>query len=472
MCDIHLQPNDATMTYKKLFVALLAVIAVALAIIPQPFMNEEQARTLGIVLLTLSLWATGLVPAYLASLIFIAVSLVLKLAPPNIVFSGFYSSAMWLVFSGFMIAAAVRGSGLSARLGAGIGNHLAHNHALVISGLFAIAILLAFVIPSSLGRFFLLSPIALALADRLGYAQGTKGHTAVALTTTLACHVPGFAVLPSNVPNLVLTGAAQTIYGIDLTYASYLLLHFPILGLLKSAIIVALILYFFPDTPKTLVAADKDQDEAGRNLGWRQWYVIAVLLITLGMWMTDTVHGINPAWVGICASIALIWPGIGPVSSAEFDKSVNFGVLLFVAGILAVGAVVNVTGLGVIIARGMEHVLPLSPGHDFVNFISLSVMAFVVGIVTILPGVPAVLTPMAKELSAITGFSVMAVLMTQVIGFSTILFPYQSAPLTVGMQISKEPVAKLLKITVPLTLITGFVLVPLDFLWWKLLGII
>ena len=62
------------------------------------------------------------------------------------------------------------------------------------------------------------------------------------------------------------------------------------------------------------------------------------------------------------------------------------------------------------------------------------------------------------------------VLMTQVVGFSTILFPYQSGPLIVGMQLCKEPLRELLKITVPLTLISLLVLMPLDYLWWWLTG--
>ncbi|MCG6308106.1 hypothetical protein K6U49_05685 [Vibrio alginolyticus] len=36
--------------------------------------------------------------------------------------------------------------------------------------------------------------------------------------------------------------------------------------------------------------------------------------------------------------------------------------------------------------------------------------------------------------------------------------------------LSKEPLSKLLKITLPLTAITVVVLMPLDFLWWQLLG--
>lgn len=87
-----------------------------------------------------------------------------------------------------------------------------------------------------------------------------------------------------------------------------------------------------------------------------------------------------------------------------------------------------------------------------------------------MPGVPTVLTPMAADLANATGFSLPAVLMTQVIGFSTVIFPYQAPPLILAMQLSQESLAHLLKVTLPLALITLLVLMPLDYLWWHLLG--
>lgn len=83
---------------------------------------------------------------------------------------------------------------------------------------------------------------------------------------------------------------------------------------------------------------------------------------------------------------------------------------------------------------------------------------------------PAVLTPLAPELAQTTGFSPNAVLMTQVIGFSTILFPYQVGPLIVAMGLAGESTRPLLKITLSLFVITLLILLPLDYLWWKLLG--
>jgi len=38
------------------------------------------------------------------------------------------------------------------------------------------------------------------------------------------------------------------------------------------------------------------------------------------------------------------------------------------------------------------------------------------------------------------------------------------------MQLAREPIMGLLRITVPLTLITWAILIPLDYLWWQALS--
>jgi di/tricarboxylate transporter len=59
--------------------------------------------------------------------------------------------------------------------------------------------------------------------------------------------------------------------------------------------------------------------------------------------------------------------------------------------------------------------------------------------------------------------------MMQVVGFSTIMLPYQAPPIVVGMQLSGEKLVDAAKICLVLACITIFLLLPLNFFWWKLL---
>ncbi|BEU05028.1 citrate transporter [Agarivorans sp. OAG1] len=460
---------DSNFSVKR--AALLLAFAAALWIMLFPFAGytDKFSYSAAVVIVTLALWSTGALPPFLAGLLFFALTTTFKLLPPDILFSGFGSTAVWLVVSGFVIGAAITSSGLGNKLALSIAPHIMSSYTLLIAGLVFSAALLGFVMPSSVGRAVVLIPIGMALAEHVGFAQGSNGRRGIATALALACNMPSFAILPSNIPNMILAGSSETLFDIGFNYTDYLLLHFPILGLVKSLLIVALVLRIFPASISTSPSLDLLKSE--HNFDSKQQIRVAVLLgITLLFWITDSVHGINPAWVGLCTAVILLTPRWGVVSPKLFNSSVDFGTLVFIAAALGLGALVNHSGLGEHLGQSFSYLLPASSESSFLHFMALSLIATFTGLVTTVPGVPTVLAPMAANFAEVSGFSISAVLMTQVIGFSTVIFPYQAAPLIVAMQLANEGLSALVKVTVPLTIITLLILVPLDYLWWLALG--
>ncbi|KGJ03672.1 SLC13 family permease [Paracoccus versutus] len=449
-------------TRPLVFLASL-VLAVLLAVGPVP---QPLGRNAAVVLVTLALWSTGLVPPFLTSLIFFAAVLIPGLAPPELVFAGFGSAAVWLIVSGFVIGAAITGSGLGGRIAGVLAPLAGGSYLRLVAVMTLAAMALGFVMPSSVGRAVVLVPVGMALAERLGLHKGSNGRIGLAVALTLACNMPSFAILPSNIPNMILAGAAEGQHGVTFGYMSYLLLHYPVLGIAKSALTVALIVALFPDR----IEAGSAEATPRAPLSPQERRVALILAATLALWMTDRLHGVGPAWIGIATAALLLMPGLGAVPPKQFNASVDFGMVLFVAGALALGAVVNASGLGSVLGGVLQDWLPLHQGASFVNFLSLTSMSGLMGLVTTNPGVPTVLTPMAPDLAAATGLSLKAVLMTQVVGFATVIFPYQVGPLVLAMQLSGEKLGHVLRITVPLAVLTFLVLMPLDWLWWRLLG--
>lgn len=377
-------------------IVILAVLLAVLSQLNAPLgMDTNQALILAITLVTLSLWGTGIVPGYVASTFLFAALILSDAATPEQVFASFSSSAIWLVVTGFVIGAAISATGLGARLGHVARPHLSRSYPTLIAGLMLLGMALGFVMPSSMGRAAVLVPVGMALADALDLTRGSSGRTVVAVIIAIGTNMPSFAILPSNIPNVILSGVAERSLGIHVSYMRYLLLHYPVLGVLKSLLIVGLVLAFFPARVSPAATA-----ETGAPL--RQVALLAILVATLALWSTDQLHGINPAWIGLGASLAL--------------------------------------------------------------------MAAATSLFTTIAGVPAVLTPLAPDLARVTGFSLETVLMTQVIGFSSVLFPYQVGPLIVAMGLAGESTRPLLKVTVALFVLTLVLLLPLDFLWWTLLG--
>ncbi|WP_110634246.1 SLC13 family permease [Salinicola salarius] len=419
-----------------------------------------------VVVLCIGLWATGWLPQWLTALIFFTLCTVAEVAPASTAFAGFESAATWLVFSGMVIGAAINHTGLGERVAARIGPHLASGYPQAVVGVGLLGLIASFVMPSAMGRIVLLVPILLTLVERFGYEPGNPGRAGVLLSGIMSSFLPTFTILPANVPNNVLMGASEAVLGFSPSYGEYLLLHFPVLGLLKWGLIMGLILWQFRAAAPSPFTAETS---SGLDRGGRLMSVLLAFAVV--MWMTDAWHGISPAWIGMLVGLVCLFPGSGLLPARPLQQ-MNLEPFIYVAGIVSLGALAHDSGLGEAIAGQLLDVLPLSPESTVGNFAWLSVIATILGMLVTLPGVPAVMTPLAPQLADVTGWSPSAVVMSQVIGFSTVVFPYQSPPLIIGLLTSGVSIRQAMRITLPLALITIVLLWPLDFIWWRWLGVI
>ncbi|MBW7970550.1 SLC13 family permease [Bradyrhizobium sp. BR 10289] len=449
------------------FAIVACVAAVALATAYRVNISPPIAQAAAIGLLCMGCWATGAIPEIATTLLFFALATLLALASPAVVFSGFASSAFWLVLSGMIVGLAISKTGLAQRIAAALARSLSGSYARLIGGIVMLSFGLAFVMPSNMGRISLLVPIILALADHVGLAPGRPGRTGLVLAVGFATFMLSTSILPANVPNLVMAGAAETIYGVHFSYLPYLLLHAPVLGIVKGMLIVAAILILFPDKLDPVPSAASDPVRP--PLSEKELRLSVIIVATLALWMTDTIHHIQPAWIGLAAATVCLMPGIGIIDAASFT-SINFRTVFYVAGLLGLVATVDQTGLGRELGRFLLSVVPFSEGATFGNYLGLVGLTSALSIVATANGEPALFTPMAREISASTGFDLPTVIMVQVIGFSTVLLPYQAPPIVVAAElggVSARATAKLALVVAGLSFVLA---VPLNFLWWKLLG--
>lgn len=93
-----------------IFVLALGLAAWVTVMPPGP-MTQDQGLTFGIMLMTLTLWGTGIVPGYVGAAFLMVALLLTGLQGPDVVFGSFSSSATWLVVAGFVIGAAITHTG-------------------------------------------------------------------------------------------------------------------------------------------------------------------------------------------------------------------------------------------------------------------------------------------------------------------------------------------------------------------------
>jgi di/tricarboxylate transporter len=381
----------------------------------------------------MSLWATGLVPEFVTALLFFGVATLSGVSSTSGVFSGFESSAFWLVLSGLIMGAAIHKTGLGARAARALARPLSGSYVRLIAGVVGISYGLAFIMPSNMGRITLLLPVMLALADEVRLAPGSRGHTGVVLAAGFGTFLLSTSILTANVPNLVLAGTVEALYQMPLGYVPYLVLHAPVLGVLKGLLLIGLICLMFPDHVWPMASAAA----AGGPLTVAEWRLTIILAATLGLWVTDAWHGLSPAWIGLAAAVLCLLPRIGFLPPEAFGQ-LNFRTMFYVAAILGLASMIRETGLGTLLGHSLLEVTPLDPQAPFWNFTALAGLTTVLSL-AVPNGAPVLFTPMAAEVSAATGFGLLTVVMLSVLGFSTVLLPFQAPPIILALELGAVP---------------------------------
>jgi anion transporter len=466
--DSGVHRNDDLMTHPFVRFGTAVVVAAAAVVffLPPPEGYTPQTMHAGaLCLLAIGLWALAALPEHLVALLFFFAAMLFAIAPASVVFSGFASGTLWLVLGGLILAEAVNQTGLGVRFARVLVGRHALSYRALIAAVVLVSTLMCIVMPATVSRILLLLPIMAGVALRLGIKPGSMGYDGVALAVIMTNYQVGTAFLPANAPNLVLAGAAETLYGVTFTYGEWLLVQLPVMGILKALVIIGLIWIFFPDTTQPGEA----QPAAGPMSGDEK-RLTAILIAAVVLWATDFAHGIHPGWIGLGAGIAALLPGIGVMPAASFHERVKFIPFFYIAAILGLGAVMVDTGLSRALGEALQSGLALERGRDALNFALLALLSTVAGAAVTNPAQPALLAPLASHFAEAAGWPLKAALMTIVLGFTTAVFPFQVPPMVVGMQVAGLTLRRVLRITIPVAAVSVFVLLPLNYFWWRAIG--
>jgi di/tricarboxylate transporter len=459
--------QDSARHRLALYGAGLIIVIAAAILVAAPLWRADPGvlPAAGVVGFAIAMWALGIMPVHITTLTMFLVAVVCGVAPPNVVFSGFHSTAVWLVFGGIVISLAAQRSGLAARIVRTLITHLPARYFGMAAGIAMAGMLLGFVMPAASGRAVLMAPLAVALADSLGFAANTRARFGIVLAAGWGTTIPLFGVLPSNVVNMAFVGASESIWGVGFTYFSYTLLNFPVLGLGGIVLMAGLVALLFGAKPQ------KPEAPAGEaQLSGAEWRLMLILALALSLWMTDVLHGISPGWVALGAALLCVAPGIGIVSPNVMTNEINYSSWFFVAGVIGVGAIASQTGLGTAFGTLVLDTIPLTPDGGLITFYELFAIGSAVTLVTTSPAAPPIMTAFADVIAEATHWPLKSVLLAQVPTWMVYPLPHQAPPVAIAMALGGVPISAGVRLLVPYCIVAALVLLPLQYLWGRLLG--
>lgn len=448
--------------------ALLTLLVCAAVILVDPLGSLSASMTLALVIFTLSALLLAWLPPTLAATLFLLGAVSAQLAPPGVVFSGFHSSALWLVMGSMLISTALVRSGIDQRIAALFDALPSNNYAQTLFTTLLIGLALLLIVPSAFSRVVLIIPLAAAFAERQGLTQGSRGFNGIVIMAVCSTYLTSFSVLTTGYPNLVITGIVENLFAMHLSYANWFAMNFPVFGLLRLAIIFAVIYLLFP--ARLPEEPEKTAAVKASDLPWtpEQIKVSVITVLAIVLWATDFWHGISAGWVGMAAGLACFARPVTGESSGKFVDAVEVGPLLLIAGLMGIGAVIAHTGAADFLSLTLSGSIPFS--SEFGTFYVLALINFLAQFVTTNAALPPVMLPASEAVAGITGHGLNTVLAAHIAGYSNLPVPHLAGPTIYAMYSPGIMKRRFIAVIVLVALGLVVLLWPVYFYWLKLIG--
>ena len=452
--------------HKLGLVALLAASAGAIALQTPPANAPNAMIGFAIVAFTVALWATSVVPALHSGAIFFALALATDVAPTIPLFSGFWSNAAALVLGGLVIGGAAERSGLGRYVARALMGGLA-TYPRLITGILVGSGALSFLVPTTMGRLAITIPILIAAAKEAGYAPGSRGYNGMILTAVAGNYLTSYAILPSNLTNIIALGALENLGGPTIQYGAYLLMCLPVLGIVKGILFVAAVCLLFRAPPPHIATTD----DTPNILGPAARRLAMLLAITVLLWVTDFIHHIKPGWIALAAGLLCLLPGLGLARIGELVDVNKFTSVFSLAAVLGVATVLTTSGAGAMIATGLTSLIPASGASPGYGFMLIALAASAIAACATIVGAIAIVTPTLPGIEAATGLPVTAGLIAELVGLQSVFFTFEAVPIMVGLMMGKVAASAATRLLIPLAITGLAIIAPLQILWLKLLGV-
>lgn len=443
-------------------------------------LSEGGKNCLALSLGAVVMWACGVAQPGYTGILYCALLVLMQVVPDadgvpsmaatvSVAFGAWTKGTMWIVVGAYLIAGAVKDSGLGQRIAYAFMLKFVKSAKSLILSIFALTFVLALLIPHPFPRAFLILAVVSVIAESAGYGEDDRGKL-------------GFLIFAAAVPcSMFFMTGDSTLNPLVASYGAnggaaigfidwFIYMSVPMVVATLCTIILALALF---KPSKELVYDREDvlaKQAALGKLSEKEVRTIVWLVIAIALWLT--VSGDYLAWVTLVIGVLMAMPVVGEVLTPASWGSVDIKTLMFLTAAMAIGSVGGATGMNAWIA---DVVLPSTvPANPYLFALLVCALTMVIHMFmgSVMAGlgicVPAFLT-------FIQGTSVSPIAVALIV-FTAInlhyILPFHNLAILVGEgkdaggYTSKEA----MKMGIPLTVVT-FLVVLVEAFWFSTLGL-
>jgi len=340
---------------KVIYFLLCIILSFGLTyFINEPGLDKAQMYVLFLLFLAIGLWVTEAIPPFAVGLmvfgflIFAMNSHYSQVDPENVrahyigYINSWSSSVIWLMLGGFFIAEAMSKTQLDKTVFRLSVSKFGSSPKRVLLGLMLTTALFSMVMSNTATTAMMVASVLPFLNTMEPDAPFSK---AILIGIAGAATIGGMGTLIGSPPNAIAVEALNN-HGVKIGFLEWMMIGFPLAIFLTGLFWFLLTKKYIPRTKQMHIEIEEEAPipdvESFKFEKIKKRIVLAVLALTLLLWLTEKLHGIPASVVSLLPIILLTMSGI---VNADDVRKLPWDTLMLVAGGLALGLAIKETGL-------------------------------------------------------------------------------------------------------------------------------
>jgi solute carrier family 13 (sodium-dependent dicarboxylate transporter), member 2/3/5 len=326
--------------WRAVLVGVSACLIVVIIEFGLPALPSDARRALEILLVAIIGWTlTPFDDTFVAIAAGLAMALLVN-RDPGVLFRALGDELIWLLLASFILAAAVKASGVADRI-LGLVTGRMRSVRAVAYALTAVMVATAFIIPSTSGRAALMIPAYQAVAGRCASARLRRAFALLFPTVVL---LSAFASPVGAGAHLLAIEMVNRLSGVKVSYLEWIAFGLPFAAVSTFLSVECLLrLFLSPVERQAALLQPTTVNNAGLGLARQPilWIAAGVVIA----WLTESVHGLNATVIALGGALIASLPGLGPVTFGDAIKSAEWKLLLFLAATICLADGLVASGL-------------------------------------------------------------------------------------------------------------------------------
>ncbi|MDD4809558.1 MAG: DASS family sodium-coupled anion symporter [Methanobacterium formicicum] len=381
----------------------LAIIAfIVIMLIPMQGLSYPGHAAIALLVFAVIMWATETVHLAVTSLIILFIQPIIGVESFDSAVIGFANPIIFLMIGGFIIAEAIRKSGLATRLTYTMLNKFGTSpDRSIFVAVFSTGILSAWI--ENVVAFAMLLPIIKEIIPLMGVEDPEKGKSnfakAMVLGASYGSLAGGFGTEIGTAPNLM--AAAYT----NIPFANWMVLGFP-LAIIMMLIIWKLLSRIFKPEVSGIVGGNKTISNKLESLGPMkrvEKISLGILLFTIALWVTASWTGLNSYSVALIGAVLFFVFKV--LDWRDAQNGVDWGLIVFFGGALSLGAALLNTGAAEWLITDIVSVLGSNPSTILIMVVLMIIAVCITQVMSNI-ALAAILVPLSVTLAQAQGLPV------------------------------------------------------------------